>query len=644
MAYQNYEIKGLVNQLRGDFQGLYELARHHYDIVYGRHGYAGTATGAPTIQSVLMDLDYAHILPVVSPEVGHAASQLINRKLASEPELHIQAKGDSYKGKADKLEVIEANLLLQLNAGGMVDHAINRHMAVSPFAPVWIEKNPYTLPKRKRDESDADYIDRVDDWKRDYIALRLRVGDPLACAFYEDGLLGVSLSIEEVVYNVVDFARDYGEYDRADDNPDLMWEVWEKQFGHVRAQYGMSNDRAEFTSGKEVSVCKVDNGEVICHYIKGHKDGDYEQASEDSMYPNPFGQVALEVVPGKWNPDAYKIEDRYQPLLLPLIVSRWNLDLARSEMMSRAAELPDWAVKTTPEVSSQMSEWTPEQWEKFKKASADAGLGNRLRYLLGEPVEMARVMSPHFAEALEEMGQEHARYRPSLGFDDPEMSLAKQAPTSTVIKVQEISDSDVREAQRNKNRAKIRILERHEYYWKCAGQEGHPAADEVYYATATGQEKVRGREVKYGTKVELQASEFDFPKTRELEPVDATVSSRLNNLEIVRQRMLMPDGKSYILEEDIYSAMGISNPTEYAGKKRAERRYQFLENPTVALNFAASMRDMALTEGLDMDELAQRMGAMPTAPQPPQGGGQPGGRQVQVLPPRTESTGMSTEA
>ena len=657
MAWDNAQVKDVVTSLRRDFTGLYDSARFRWDITHGRHGQASQTTSGVSIESLLQAAGYRVRVPVVSREVDYAANKVTSILGSPKYEVHVEPHRDSDKHKADKLEVIDSNLFLSLDENGIISYAIHRHQAVSPFAPVSVERNPYNLPKRKPKESASDYNDRVDRWRKDYRAFGLAVGDPTACAFLEDGNLNVTLAVREIEIPVLDLVKDYGEYDRegyaaGEDDPDLMFKLYQTQFQHVRAGYGYDEDRGGFYNRDKVHLCVLDDGQTIMAYVRlGTLDRDEKGKSvfgsrdygQLDTYPNPFGRPAFFPIPGHFNPEAVKAEDRYTPILLPLMQSRWNMDMTWSQWASKAAERPVYVSPLDPQTITDLSDMDEDQRKQFVQGLASQQ--GDIRYIVGgKPEGLGAGPDEYTAKLYEEQKLEHAQYVPQAVFSGGESSqaLVRGAPTSSLLRMNEIEDLDYDTPFRLKYDAFKKILECHDRFW-MENQHGPnkpgQKTPEKMYATTTGAEQVQGRTVKRGQRLEMEPSDFDFPKTRSINRVDMRVSTIAANLDLMYKRMQAPNGNSYVTDEEVYTALGKTNVTEYSKTVRAERYAKRTEQARDALALAASLRRNALVLGINTEELLYRMGQQP-APQQPQGGGGGDGGPYQMAAPRRDGTSL----
>jgi hypothetical protein len=631
------EAKELVTSLMQDFSDLHASCKFRHDITHARHGFNSSSVSGITIESKLRDAGYPIIVPVVSREVDWAASKTVER-LSRGYEIHIEPRHPIDMPKADKLEIVDANQLLTWDGGGKLSHAIHRHQAVSPYAGLKINKVPYAPPKRKTGEKADDYNRRVKRWEENYSAFMLSVEDPLSLAFLEDGLLNVTMFVHEYEWPVIDFLEAYGTYDKAeyasDPNPILMFHVMEQQFPSIRAGYKMADWSPAFYSRKKLKVCEVDNGQQIRIYLQSNDTTIHDliplsDLSEGGSYPNSFGRPCLFPVPGRWNPDATKPEDRYEPLLVALMQSRWNLDFTWSQWASRAAERPTQVSELPPQVSLDIMRMEEEERDRFLLKQEELKSG-RLNQVLGKVSTLDTGPSEYMSRLYSEQRSEHSQYVPgaALSGNEENRVILSRAPTSSIIRLDELTDEELGMAYRLKYNAFVSILEAHDSYWKA-----NP--DKELAMTASGEEKVKGKSIPRGYQIRMKSSDWDFDFVRSINRFDDRASTMMANLDIVYKRMSAPDGQSYVLDEEVVTALGKTNSTEYLAQLRAERRYKNVENLNDALNIAASLERDAALYGIDKQELLLRMGqTAPSGGSPPAPAGVGG---TQVVPPARDS-------
>lgn len=640
MSYDVGEAKGIIEGLRSDFSELYRVCRERWDIVHARHD--------ERIKRELAAAGYKTIVTTVSREVGDfAAPKWIATLQNQDYAFHVEAReGD--KAKADRMEVSDANLIVRNDADKLLSYQLHRHQSISSYAPLWIRRRPWNLPKRKRGEPAQDYDDRCDEYRRAYIEFDLEVGDPTSCAFLEDGRLNVTLAVEEYEQGVVDFVEAYGDYDKkgyaaGELDPDILFNLYDQQFSTLRASYKFAPERAAFTSRNRVKVCAIDNGLYIAHYVKLPNDvKGYEaigEMAEEGGWPNPGGRPCLFLVPGHWNPEAVLPEDRYSPALLALIQSRLHRDVTQSQWASRAAERPKFMAPLPPEVAVQLAQMDFASREAFFDDLESLQGDRAVLYTAGKPEAVAAAPDQFTDKLYGEQRDEAQKYMPRAAFSGTAdaQALLRNAPTSTILKQDEIDALDYADPMRFKFHAFKQLLAWKDRYWRTnlhgpnkPGQKD----EEKRYTLTTGTEHVIGRKVRRGQEIEQSLSDFDFNFDRIIMSVDNRASSVAARIEVLKQRMTFPNGTHYVTEEEIVTALGKENATEYLEDLRAENRYRRLSAMNDSLTLASAVRHNALTLGINEQELLLQMGA---APPQQSAGGTNGNSPYQMAPPRTDT-------
>ncbi len=659
MAYTNKDIAGLVTQLKGDFSNLYADDRMRSSIVQSRHG--------DLIAEELKKLAYPRIRPVVSRELEWASGKIMGILGSPEYEVHIEPHRDGDEKKADRLEIGDANLLLNIDKGGELSSYIHRHQATRPYAALWVAQNPYNLPKRRKkkdgawDEGANDYNDRVDRWRRSYTALRVEGGDPQDCAFLEDGKLNITTAAREYEVPVLDFCEDYGEYDReeyasGEGDPGLMLKIWNEQFAEIRAGYGFDQNSDPFGSRQKLKISLVDNGREIYHCIvfggenkarnkKGQFLGKYaflgEFSDEGGPWKNPFGIPTLIIIPGVFDQSAILPEDRYKPLLLPLIQSRWNLDFTWSQWASKAAERPKYAAALPPQTQESLAQMDPAAMQQFL-GQVSTLQENKVNYVLGELKNPDAEASFYEEKLYQEQRGEHFQYVPQSTYTGSESSQStlRSTPTSSLLRQDELEAMDYDEAFKLKFNGMLKILKMHDHFWLSRKDEAD-AEDRTNYVTSTGNERRQGKVTPRGMKIEIPAEDYDFPFDRSINRIDNRSSSVLSRMAVVRERMTMPNGNVYITDEEVCTELGIPDATGYMKKVRIETRYKRVQEASDSLTMAAAMRQNALELGVDVTTYLVNQSA---APAPPLGSGGSSGSGYMMRPPATDHGAVSATA
>lgn len=651
--YTGGEVKSMALQLKGEFNQLYADARLRYDVVDGRHG--------DRIVAALRAMSYPKIQPIVSREGEYAARKVVGILGAPVYEVHIAPTNEKDKGRADDLEIIDANLFLRMNPRNATRRAIHRHQAVSPYAALVLMPNADDRPMIKKGESPEAYNERVDRWRERWTPFRLSVDDPLAWAFYEDGNLNVTQCMGHYEIPVADFCRDFGDYDReeytaGEADPSLMVQIWDQQFPGLRAGYAIAREegRQGFGGMPPIRVCIVDDGEMMAWYAavpssavamkrKDWKAKEYHALSDASPHgsqANPFGIPCLVPIPGVFNQAATRPEDRYQPWLLPHIQSRYNEDLILSEWSSMAAERPIYSAPLPPDVLDHVRAMEPEQRQQFFRDLSEMREG-RINPTFGKVDQLNAEVNQYMLQVWGAKHDEHRQYVPHSAWSasDDGSSVLKSTPVSSLLRLDELEGQDYSLPQELEIAGWLKVFQAHDWYWRHCDDE-----DEYARARTTGDEKRYGKETKRGQVVTLDPAAWDFDYERQLIAVDNRPSTIMQRLTVVQTREQM----GLVTQEERITALGIEDATGYDEKLEAEEIYKTLKQAKMAFALVDSVTLTARTLGVDTTQYlmgAAAAGTAPTmTPAQPAGAPQDVDTGTRMNPPSRDAASVQAEA
>ncbi len=629
MAYGTSDVEGLVQELRNNFAELHKDAATRRDLANARHG--------PVMEKELEKLGYPRIRTIVSYEVEWATRKVVATLSAPEYAVHIDPDHDADKARADQHEMQDGNFLLRVDSSGILSRAIHRHQAQSAYAPVWVQQNAFTLPVREKNGDGknvltaAEYNRACDSYRRRYQPIRVEVSaDITDTAFLDDGQLNVTAAVREYEIPVVDFVTNYGDYKKDDEvDQKTLLSIWDKDFATLRSGYGMGEAASSFAGSQKIKICLFDEGSKIRHYVvmpaaqsdgKGRKLAPMEDFNSEGEWANPFGIPSLVVACGYYNSGAYRPEDRYMSFLLAMMQSRRNLDFTQSEWASRSAERPRYAAPLPPDVQKELMTADGATREAFLKSLSNLVEG-RVNPTFGTVTNVDAEANVYEEKLYEQQKLEHDQYVPRGAFAGGDSSAVtlRNAPVSSLLKVADLEDQDYVETFSLYHNVLLKLLQMKDHFWRYNAPKGEKSV-----TVTTGRERIYGKQTPRGKKIEWEGRRYDYEFERSILRVDRRASTILTNLQAAKERMTMPDGSVWITDEEMATILGKENSEEYITQIRAEGRYKRIRDAHDSLILAASIRQDALTLGVDATEylMAQSAGAgvPPGAPQSTAGG------------------------
>lgn len=605
MGRSGTEVKQVIDELMA--QGFSELYSRHEErqaVLYGEHGEPGGRLYAD-----LKRLGYKTQVALASRVVQflaglHVAN--IDRPLR----IHVEPDRPSDAAKADKLEQIDAYWWHRLDDGGRTTRQILRHLVVSPYAAVWWRWRRFVLPRRVAGETDKAYNERCDRYRHEYDPFFLEVDPPDAVAFLEDQGRP-TIAVRRVQKSIIDLVKDYGDYDVEDDDPELYLRVWEEQFEWVRAGYSVSERQGGWAPASKVTLWECDDGYQITHHVELESGGRKEYRMEGKAaegWRNPIGRPTLFLAFGQYSADASRPVLRYQPLILPLLTSRYAQDLMRSTWASRSAELVGILEELPPEVSREVATWDAKARNDFMAEVREVA-PNAITRVMGRITELARQVDPLQDRLYAEEKELEYLFRPPNASSERTLRFMERATASAVLNKQQIDDRIYKEPVAAYVALVKDILEACNKFYKPSpvsyvGNKPGVSDDqgEKAYAVLTGREPAV-QTVQKGTRLEIGPSVFDFPYTLEVTVEQETAASRAAAREEALSQYTAPGGP-YITSEAMFEKMaGVSNVSEYAIQVEADVNYEMHKETFRRAAQVRAMRALEFEEGVNLSEL-----------------------------------------
>ena len=590
------DVQSLVKELRGGFDLLHKKGQDFEDQVYSRIPYQDRL-----IANLSEEITTRTPLPSrrMSIEAAHAVGLL-----AQSLQYHIEPTSVKKRDErlADKLEVFFAHMGLTLVQP--LNDAIARMQAVSPFAPLWLEVNPFALPK---DDS------KREEYRKSYSRYRLRVLDWKTCYFlYDDeGQPTIAGIEEEVPY--VEVVKRYGS-GRQDRTP---LEICGEEFPFLRGGRGHDVETSDMFT-KKAKVWKIDDGQTISHHVEV-KGGAYEQVGyidQDKKqvgdYPNYFGRPSLVLVHGAFNVDAHNVEDVFESLLAAFGRSQMNVDVLLSQGVSIAMNPPKRG-QVLPETVALAA------YESDKPVPAVVFKENTVASLLGPAADFkteADLTLKDLAQFV--VGERDAAALPQI-LTSPDPATVKNSTAAAFLNAGESANRILDGPRRSKSKGVMTLFKMitHDICegWNKPGMK--PEAIERPTITITGKELVKGKVLgeRKGEELEMDPADFegiDLDKTLEIVPGAMSQSQKAALYEYKRTQV----GDAVATPEDLIE-VEYEDVTGQMKKLEIFRRYQLRKPQIEKMGLIYDVEYIRKTTGMDFTWLLGQT--------PEMGGGQPMG-------------------
>src|SRR3990167_6911488 len=343
MIREGKDAKDTINEVWQSFSNLRKEDDPTRAILYGRHG--DLLLGG--LKEIGLNTRVAQASGACD-HFAHDAEAQLRRSL----QFYAAAKHPRQQTKADAIEIAAAHCWNKLDPGGRTSLAIRRGLVVSPFVDVWMCWRPFRLPKDK---------DKQEEYRDSYFPCYLEVGNGRSSAFLEDqGIVSLAVMVQEKA-----IVRALHDYDKKPTENRKPQQILEEDY---RAQFGIAEGDGTSMMTKKVKIHRIADEGHICEYVENISDGTWSPISaekDNEPYANPFGRIPFMFGCGAWNPDATRIEDRYQGGLRPLLDARYNMDLIASIELSLASALPLKIMEAAPAVLIELAGMTVSERQEY---------------------------------------------------------------------------------------------------------------------------------------------------------------------------------------------------------------------------------------------------------------------------------------
>lgn len=595
-----HEIKGLVQEVKKGWDEVRTKAERNHDQLNVRPSY---------VSGLVANLDPSITtrIPLPSRRPALAAEQtegIIRTSFSWHVEPH--SGKDRASRKADALELYLAWLFsVKFDAGGKLFNPTRRDQIVGPFALWWLEWDPFVLPQDagKRQE-----------YREKYDPFRLYRINPLTGFFLADDNGKPTIAVREFDLPYIEVAKRYGQ-DKDSDPLTILRE----QFPGLRGAAGERVEASDLSLSK-ARVCVVDDGVTIAHYIDLKRNGT-QYAEAFGEVPNPWGRPSMFVVPGRWNPEALNVEDRYVGALESLLVEQRNLDVMRSHLASLAFTPAKFGQSLPPEVASLLL--TEED-----KAMPAADFRNGIATLLGKKEEFGNQPGQAAWELLATQIAERDATLPPPYLTNPDASVLKAATAAAQLNAHETSNRIYDGMRQNLIGGVVDVCDAIKHFF-CGGYGG--VEGESVHFSPTGKEPTRIYAGEYKDKgLELGRDAWEMGYTLEVTPVASTASQKALEYELKKQQVM--DGAAE--HEELIAV----HTEDVSGKKlkiNIETMAQALVPAAMNLTFLKFLQTEQAADSLNLAPIAMAAGLLDPSimGQPPVQGDAMGGTRYD--PPAT---------
>ena len=404
------EVKDVVTQVKDGFSGVETAHRKRQAQLYQHESYDAELVAN-------LDDSIKVRIPFASSRLAKAAED-IEGILNAGYSWHVEPKGDKTdraRRSADKIELYHANLWSTDFKPTLI--ATYRDITVSPWSMWWLEWDAMKLP-RNASQTEA--------YRKGYRPFRLMRIDGMSGYFMADDNGKPTVAVREFELPYYEIVKRYG---RGKDANPLT--ILGREFGFLRGGRGQAVDTADLYT-KKAKVTVVDDQNTICQYIEGITDrkATYNEVTDEVA--NPWGRTSLYVIPGRFNPDAERLEDRYMPLIASLGREQRRYDVMRSHMASLSFTANRLAVAIHQEVVTALA--------LEEKALPSAVFKDGVLSIPGVPTEFSLQPGQAAWEMLANQKEERDAVLPSPYLTNPDESVIKNATAAAQLNAQETSD------------------------------------------------------------------------------------------------------------------------------------------------------------------------------------------------------------
>lgn len=518
MAQTDAEIREKVTEVEQGFQELRELARKRQGQLYVHETYK-----SELIQALAPEIDTRIAVPSRRPSVAAWHLQGIIRQSF---QFHVEPGGslDRDETRADKRELYYAHeWALNFNKGGNLLRDTWRDQAVSPFCGWWFEADAFALPKEEKDR---------EQYRKDYSPFRLSRLNPLTFAFLHDDAGYPTVAVRRFKLTYAEIIKRYGK-----DKDRAPLKILGDEFPFLRGGRGEAIDTEGELGRRTAEVCVFDEGVTICHYIDiKDQESQYHQVGQD--YPNYFGCPSLILVHGRYNADAEKLEDIFQPLIVDILGEQRNVDVMDSHMAS---------LMLTPSKHGQV---LPEEVAKAFALEDRVIPGVEFNAqgwanLMGAPADIGTVLPPAVTEIRQHRAEDRDAALPSPFLTNPDESVIKAGTAAAQLNAHETSNRAYDEARESVIAGIVKVCKMIDHYICESGamggsKKGVPdTAKEKIHVRLTGTEPSR----KYagerkGEEIEIGPDDFDEGDILEVTPIAETESQKQLRYELKKQQVI----------------------------------------------------------------------------------------------------------
>ena len=582
------DAKDTIEELYNSFAGLRKEDQFNTAVLYGRH--------ASYLAKDLEAAGFKTIVPVASSAIDHHARDAEAELLEDARRFYIQDRTGRRKARTELLEIAAAWNWNQLDVGGRLSQAVLRAMVVRPAADVWLCWRPFSVKGKDDDEAET--------YRSTYYPFYAEVGNGRSSAWLEDNGL-VTLAVRKVVKPAMRVFRDF---DKRPDKDRTPAQIFAEDYPNLRVGFGVAEDDERFFTS-ELTLWELDDGSHRCTYVEmPHADpGDrYQSISEtegNEPLPNPFGRPSMLYACGFWNPDADKIEDRYQGFIRPLTLQRYKMDQIESFWESLYATLPQNVLQAPVEVlqtlAGMSSNKEREEFLNNVMAREHAGILQVIGEFKQAETPVPALLDKHYAEAKEE-------YIRLLPQPSPAEQTIKDAAVSNLVMWTQGRKRRYASPNRGFNSLMHDLTSMCFDYWRV--QDDSPVYNtkgvetyESQHFMTNGNEGVRGKQIKNGMKGSVGPEELgDDDSWYDLFVVNVDLSPSAKAAK--RQEAVERKASGSITHEDYFELLDVVNIPDYMKKLDVQELMATWKSPKAAIEFARAVRYQALLTGMNEEQ------------------------------------------
>lgn len=615
------DVLEVANGLDNDFETLREDARRRYDLYSLRR--------EPYVPD---DIAREGKFEIKSPLLINAAQSIRSDMMMNPTEFTViplaRDSDGTVPAKAERMaENLERAYAVQwgrMNQGRFIDMETIWHQLVSPFA-VWIlQFNEFEMPDQPEWMTDEQYVAMVDDAMAKWTPWSIYMPDPMTCSWLLRGDKPV-LFARRYKMLVRDIEDSYSKR-RGSKEPDKFLRMGsDRKWGWASDDF--PRDSSQIKAGfEEVEVVWLDDGYNIYQVCMnpGNDSGEMVWCQ-----PNPTNRVTGFVIPGNITPFR-KMEDKYEPFLLPLMQVILQINDLRSTRATAARNLagPKHYVAVNPELAKIMLQ------RNIDIPKEVMWRNNEMPNLLGEIKSMPSELTPDWDKLENSINTELQRFLPSQFVHIVDPAVLKAATATSILHAAETGLRIYGPLMAAKDAAVVEVFESIEAAVRMNYQD---LKLNVY---ASGEEMARGTNLTEGAVFSFGFDEINFAHRNMVRTRSMSQAQAAAQFDLALRQWILPDGsKGPMAMEDMIASANFTDVPGQIAKLAKESMLKQLDPWLQQAAMQAARDKIKLDSGIDipvtppgMGQPGQQPSGIPSAAQRmdtpfvpgPEGGNLPG--------------------